>query len=354
LSAGAAVITGFSANTSLGDERQAGAAARAGLARPAELEAQAWDEEDGAVAVVGHPVPTARGFQGEARLLALALEPLTRLWREAALPAGHEVGLLLGTPDLKRRAERAGAALPRARPLPDRLAALAGLPATGKWRQAFPIGHAGFAAAANAALQLLARGEVEACVVGGVDTLCDRLALAALGAEQRLKTADNPVGLQPGEAAAFLLLEKPEAARRRGAKVLARIGGVGVAAEPRSEEDGPLGQGLLAALRELVAAAGAPPAGQAFFVLDRNGEASRAADWGHCQQRLTAGFPGLLPAAQWDPATSFGDTGAASGALGAGLAIRGFDRRYAPAPSAIVLSASDGGPRAALRLDQVR
>ena len=127
-----------------------------------------------------------------------------------------------------------------------------------------------------------------------------------------------------------------------------------MATEPRTGSDEPMGQGLFAALRQLATATGPVATGQAFFVLDRNGETSRANDWGHCLLRLTARMPGLLPAVQWDPAISLGDTGAAGGALGAQVAIRAFARRYAPGSCGIVMSTSEGGARAALRIEQAR
>jgi 3-oxoacyl-[acyl-carrier-protein] synthase-1 len=349
-----AVVTGISANTSLGDAVTTCAAVRARLARPLPLEAEAWTEEDGAVPVTGHPVATVAGFQGEARLLALAVEPLSRLWQESKLGASPEVALLLALPDLQKRAQAAQTTLPQSRSLVDRLASLAGLPAAGAWRRTFALGHAGFATAVDAALKLLAHGDVQTCIVGGVDTLCDEVAIEALTAQGQLKTDDNPVGLQPGEAAAFLLLERPETARQRGARTLARVSGVGIASQPQAEKEPPLGQGLLAALQLLLAATGPLAPGGVFFVLDRNGETARANDWGYCLQRITGRIPGLLPAAQWDPATSLGDTGAASGALGAQLAIRAFARGYAPGVSGIVLSASESGARTALRLEQAR
>ena len=68
----------------------------------------------------------------------------------------------------------------------------------------------------------------------------------------------------------------------------------------------------------------------------------------HLPQRPTVGFSGGLSV--WLPATGFGNTGAASGAVGLCVAVRGLQRNYAPAPVVAVLSASDGAERAALIL----
>jgi 3-oxoacyl-[acyl-carrier-protein] synthase-1 len=351
MSFGGAVVTGLAANTSLGGAVAACAAARGGLARPAPLDALAWDEEDGAIPVVGHPVPTVAGFQGEARLIALGLPAIEEAVRDASLPADEEVAFLLAMPDLDARAKRAGGERPVALGILERLAAASKVPVAAACRQAFLGDQTGFAAAVDAALRLLSAGTVRKCIVGAVDTFCDDLAIDALSAGQQLKTGDNPVGLQPGEAAAFLVLETSEGARRRKASVLGRIVGASSAVEPGDGDRPPVGEGMFASLRQLVETTGPLPRGETFFVLDRNGEAVRANDWGYCQQRIAAHMPEVLPAPEWDPAASFGDTGAASGALAAEIALRAFARGYAPGRCAIVVS-STGGRRAAIRVEK--
>ncbi len=344
-----AAVTAMAANTSLGDTVTACAAVRARLSRPAPLDRQAFDDEEGPKPITGHPVPAVAGFQGEARLLSLALPAVKSL--VASMP-NEEVGLVLALPDVAARAKVAGVQAPRSIGLLNRLLGLTGLRTSPPLCQTFPSGHAGFAMALQAAMQLLAQGRVAACVVGGVDSLCDDLALDAFAAASRLKTGINPVGLQPGEAAAFLLIETPNSARRRNVPPLALLTGVTLAREPRGDDPPPVGEGLAQAVLQLAAATGPLPPRETFFVLDRNGEAIRASDWGYCQRRLVAKMPGLLPAPEWDPAISFGDTGAASGALAAQLVTRGYARGYAPGRTAVLLSSSDGGGRAAIRIER--
>jgi 3-oxoacyl-[acyl-carrier-protein] synthase-1 len=347
-----AAVTGLGASTSLGDARTAAAAARARLARPAPLDALAFVEEDGAVPVVGHPVPAVKGFQAEARLLSLALPALRSLLEAAALPAGEPVALLAALPDLAARAQASGSEPPPRLALLERLARHAGLAVAPDLGQAFAEGAAGFAQAVSAALELLAQGRVAACVVGGVDSHCDDQGIDALAAAGRLKTDDNPVGLQPGEAAAFLLLERSSDARRRKAPVLAQVSGAAQAREPRTGDRPPVGQGFQAALQGLARSSGALPGEGLFLVLDRNGEAWRAADWGNALVRLAKPLPAVASAPDWDPAVSFGDTGAASGALGALLAARALSRGYAPGRCAVVLSSTESGGRGAVRIDR--
>jgi 3-oxoacyl-[acyl-carrier-protein] synthase I len=348
----AAAITALGANTSLGGAVTACAASRARLARPAPLQRVALDPDEGSAPVVGHPVPTVMGFHGDARLLSLALPALREFVTSSHPEAGTRAALCVAVPDVEARARAAGAEVPPRLRFADRLVEASGLTVAPDLRIVFPFGQAGFGLAMEAAAEILAQGRADVCVVGGVDTLCDDLALAALAEEDRLKTGDNPVGLQPGEAAAFLLLEPLDAARRRKAPVLGVVAGFALAHDPRDGQDPPIGEGLAEALRQLAAVTGPFPVGETWFLLDRNGEAVRANDWGYCQQRLMASMHGLLPAAEWDLAITFGDTGAASGALAAQAAVRGFARGYAPGRCAVVLSSSDGGQRAAVRIER--
>ena len=99
-------ITGIGANTSLGGAVSACAAVRARLARPRELPRMAFDAEEGAVPVVGHPVPTVAGFQGEARLLSLAIPALRELVSSTGLDSTAEVALLSPCPTWKPGAGR--------------------------------------------------------------------------------------------------------------------------------------------------------------------------------------------------------------------------------------------------------
>jgi len=349
-----AVIVALTANTSLGDSRTACAAARAGIVRPVPTDGMALEPDGEEVPVVGHAVPFVDGFQGEARLLALGVPALADLVEGAGFQEGEQVGLCLALPDLAARASAVEAPPPPSVKLVERLVLLSRAPVPPSLRETFPAGHAGFGLAVQAALELLGRRRAEACIVGAIDTHLDFLTLDALAAQRRLKTADQPVGVSPGEAAAFMLLASPESARRRKATVLAELQGVGVAREPRTGDDPPMGLGLASAIGELVTATGPLPPGETWFVTDQNGETPRATDWGTCLQRLAGTYQGLLPAATWHPAASFGETGAASGALAAQMAVTGFTRGYAPGRCAVIMSSSDDGQRTAVRIDRPR
>ena len=97
-----------------------------------------------------------------------------------------------------------------------------------------------------------------------------------------------------------------------------------------------------------------PAQEQAFFISDLNGETYRAHEWGGVLVRLKETQGNLLDSLQhWCPALGFGDTGAASGAVSVCVANAAFERGYAPALDAVILSAADDGQRSVMCLGVV-
>jgi 3-oxoacyl-[acyl-carrier-protein] synthase-1 len=90
-------------------------------------------------------------------------------------------------------------------------------------------------------------------------------------------------------------------------------------------------------------------------IVDQNGEVFRASDWGCSLVRLRAA-DGLAEEGvnAWYPAASFGDVGAASGAVATCIAVEAHTRRYAPLPHALILTSSDGPSRAGCVVSAVR
>jgi len=351
-------VTAVGLVSSLGlDATTACAAARAGVARPAPLDA--WvtpPSTEDPVPAVGHPIgPFTRGFDGPGRLLRVAelgsrslaeaapAEVLGRArWVVAgpeALPtappfdadADEEVADEEGGPeddlvadDVTRAKARLGAAL----------ATGSGV-AIRQDRLTVFDGRVGFALGLRLALDRLRTGE--ACVVGAFDSLIRSSVVERLAEHERLDQSGPTPGLAPGEGAVFLVLERgPD----RPALGLVRDAAV-------ADEAAHLYAGLpatgraLAALAQALAGTTAP-----WLIADCNGEPFRSAEWGHALVRAPALREGLEAATY--PALSFGDTGAASGALGLAVALRAFARGYAPAPAALVLSAEATARRSAV------
>lgn len=357
-------IAGMGMVASLGlDAATCCAAARAGILRSRPLPFAFNDVRAKKVEhAVGHQVPfLTEGFEGTARLVRLLAGALQDLEASMGSPLPPRSGCYLSLPsrfrhvtgaeivaneEVRKEMERSAAQSGLERPMDDaaRILQQAGellrfpVPAL---RFVTTVGHTGAAEAISAAIKDLRSGAVKAAVVGGVDSLLEEDSLVWLQVTARLKSSAVPAGLMPGEAAAVLLLTAAQA-QRHGA----HIGGACLRRDKSSflRGDPPLGTALAEVARDAVGHY-EPGDAPVWIVADLNGEPYRATDWGSALVRAqrALGDPVL-----WCPAASFGDTGAAGGAIGVCLAVRALDRGYAPARWSMVLSAADGPDRASL------
>lgn len=371
-------ITGRGMVSSLGsDVVMACAAARAGLVRPAPLELLMQSPEDGeAEAVEGHPAgELTRGFEGFARLVRLTALGLGDLLRQ--VPDGPwrstQTGFYLALPDPLRihtgldliahestRAERSEQAREAMEEPADDIAPrllraaaqLAGWPVDPPLRFSTTSGHTGVAEALQRAMDDLQRGRVGAAVVGGVDSLLEEDVLMWLHNTGRLKRSGVPVGLLPGEAAAFCVLETVRTVRARGDRPLAVVQAVHLEDDDRTLLSGapPDGIALAKTLVQAVDTAGLPHPTAPWVLSDQNGETYRALEWGHVLVRLASTLPALASPVVWYPAASFGDVGAASGAVAICVAIHAFNRGGAPNAIAVIASSAEGVRRTAISI----
>ena len=127
-------------------------------------------------------------------------------------------------------------------------------------------------------------------------------------------------GLNPGEGAALLVLERAEHARRRGARPLCRLAGYGEALEAyHLTRADPQGSGVAAALSQALAQAGVEP--DQLDAVHLHGTATRANDvseYRACQTLLGEALA-RLPGCSTKPMT--GHTFGASGAVSALFAL---------------------------------
>lgn len=130
------------------------------------------------------------------------------------------------------------------------------------------VGHASGLELLAEASALLASGEVQSCLLAGVDSNLDPHRLALLDEGYRVKSARNVDGFCPGEAACALLLEGPR--QRRGGTIKATISalGLGLEPEPLHSDKVSTGAGLVQALRGAL-----PPEGSPDFLLCEIGRA---------------------------------------------------------------------------------
>jgi 3-oxoacyl-[acyl-carrier-protein] synthase-1 len=229
----------------------------------------------------------------------------------------------------------------------------------GRFRQAIPpanqklvfAGHTGVAIALINAANDIRTGRIDRCLIGAVDSCVEPRALRTAAWMNMLKIAPMPFGYIPGEAGAFLLLERAaEIPAASGAPV--RVCGADVANEgqTRLEEKPPLGVGLSQALANCMRQAGDEViSGTGSIVSDLNGDPYRANEWGYCLVRLRSS--GVLePMRLMVPASSFGETGCAAGAVGICVAVRSLQRRYGSGRGVLVALSGDDGTKAAVSL----
>lgn len=219
----------------------------------------------------------------------------------------------------------------------------------------FASGHASALLGVNAACAKLRQGELDACLVAGVDSHLEPETLEALEADDQLHGAgplNNAWGFIPGEAGAAILLMRESVARERGLAPLAAVLGTGVASEPKriKTETICLGEGLTHACGQALAAL---PAGHRVsdVYCDMNGEPYRADEYGFTALRLKEHFESASDFVA--PADCWGDVGAAGGALHLILACAAKVKRYARGPLGFVWASSEGGERAAVLLASV-
>ncbi|MFO0590730.1 MAG: hypothetical protein U0441_24515 [Polyangiaceae bacterium] len=197
-------------------------------------------------------------------------------------------------------------------------------------------GHAGFVEALSRAARDLAQKKVPRAIVGGVDALTDDATVAWLHGARRIKAGDRPVGLFPGEGAAFALLTP---GKTPGAITIA--GAVTTTESATFDRDTPcIGTGLGDAIRRTRLAL-EDGAEIGLVVSDMNGEVYRSEEIGYAFTRALAKTQFRL----WHAADAIGDTGAAAPAIGLGMAARALQRGYARTGAALVLASSDGGLR---------
>lgn len=202
-------------------------------------------------------------------------------------------------------------------------------------------------ALAEEAVAAVGAGRLALAAVGGVDSYLFAPRLEALDGDWRILSDRNPDGFQPGEAAAFFLLEAGREATRRGAVPLARLGGFSAGRLDSSGERPNSGGELSAVLDWLLPSGGPSP----LVVCDLNGESWRMREWGYALSRIGPRLSEGL--ALEHPASALGDVGAATGATLVALATQYLVDKHEDRPGALVWAASDDGERRAVSLGRV-
>ena len=144
------------------------------------------------------------------------------------------------------------------------------------------------------ASSVIAMGGADAVLAGGADVLSSSVfagfhALGVLSA-QKCAPFSLPFGTTLGEGAGFLVLESGEAARKRGAEVLARLSGFGLSGDGYHETSpDPEGGGVTRALRAALADSDLLPEDIGYINAHGTGtEANDPSEWRGIQRCLGA------------------------------------------------------------------
>lgn len=375
-------ITGLGMVSSLGRSVQACAAARAGLTRWTELDAEVSDEDTLELEPLrGHAVRgLTEGFEGTGRLVRLGNAALEDLFLEADLAraAPTRTAVLLCLPGdfyeeshlelrelaplpegalkqrlrTRERAEQEGRRQSLERRLIPQLLALQQPALRPHVSECFFGGGAVLATALQRAMELMGSRTVERCIVGAIDTYVHGRPLEVVRGLGLVRSPNVATGFFPGEAAAFLLLERPDAARLRGARVQAVLRASATAQEPFHRFSGvtPAGAALFEAIAACARQAAPGLRDVARALVSLNGDDFRAMDFGNTLVRL--GNAGLSTAfGHVFPAEHFGELGAATGPVAVCLGVRALARGYAGGRCILGALLSDDMSRGAFLLE---
>jgi len=210
-------------------------------------------------------------------------------------------------------------------------------------------GHAIGIRAIRQAMRNLGEETIDCAIVGGVDSHVHRRALQALEKAGRLKTANHPEGLIPGESAAFVVLERESTVERGRGRVLAKIRSSGYVSGEATRESGDPIRGIVLAEAIRKSLRRSDETSPFDLVLcDLNGERVRMMEWALARNRILAGLEIDPPISH--PAECWGDLGAASSIALLATGAIGVAEEWIPKRNVLVWSASDDGDRGSIAL----
>lgn len=215
-----------------------------------------------------------------------------------------------------------------------------------KTSMAMQEGRGGIFSALLKARELITNREVDACIVGGVDSFLNPIDIEVLQASYRISGPKSTQGLIPGEGAAFVLVSAGKKLSPSGF----RIFGVGISMEsdtvlgPKFSQ----GRGLERALKGAINDSNIPESEISFRISSMNGERYYAWESLLAECRFYRTRRERLPC--WYTGASVGDLGAAAGPLSIIVCAIGIRKGYAPGQLVMCEGASDNGLRGACLL----
>lgn len=214
----------------------------------------------------------------------------------------------------------------------------------------FSYGHSAGLMAMEEASRQIRQGQIEFCLIGGVDSYMQAETLEWLDDEGQLMSGENRSGFPPGESAGFCLLASTAAAHRSGLAVLADVVGTATTLEKNliKTETICIGEGLSSAFSAITSRLKLPEEKINAIYCDMNGERYRTEEFVFTALRQQAAFVDVHDTTL--PADCWGDIGAASGPLFTCLAVASSQRGYARGPRSLMWTSSEAGQRGAALL----
>lgn len=201
------------------------------------------------------------------------------------------------------------------------------------------------------AVEKIAGGDMEACLIGGVDSYLVQDTIRWLEKTGLLHCEDNPNGFTPGEGAAFYILASEARAEREGWQPLARVLGVSCQSEPNPFEGEEVctGRGLRNAIRKACSPSFDEQSRIQHAYCDMNGDRERANELGfllpQVKEFLDNDIELEMPAGKW------GDLGAGTSPALINLAIASSGLGYARGKRTLVWCSSQNNHRGAAFLE---
>ena len=189
------------------------------------------------------------------------------------------------------------------------------------------------------------QGQIEFCLIGGVDSYMEAETLEWLDDEGQLMSGQNRSGFPPGESSGFCLLASRETAYRNRLTILAEIVGVATTIEKNRIKTETIctGDGLSSAFYAITSKIKLPEEKINAIYCDINGERYRTEEFVFTALRQQAAFVDVHDTTH--PADCWGDIGAASGPLFTCLAVASSQRGYAKGLRSFIWTSSEGGQR---------
>ncbi|MBT8339116.1 MAG: hypothetical protein HKP58_03145 [Desulfatitalea sp.] len=375
------VITGLGMVTSIGlDVKTSCASARAGLERKSELELEIVDEQALEMeSLTGNKISLITdGFDGVGRLVQLGVVAIEDLLKYSDLEQNElsntGMAILLRDnyyqnaylqrdivedidddhfrkeiyTDFEREYKEQFRVAERS--LIKNIESYSNIFLKSKLKKCFFGGTADFMSVIDFACTKLRHNEVQRFIIGGIDSLIEGHTLEALNSLGLLHTVENEYGFIPGEAAAFVMLERHDAAVKRDAL----IEGVLVAQEKEMElyhrfsRKTVTGEALSQTIERCLRHSniGRPASSVALGIGNINGDPFYAKEYGNTLVRMKGvGLP--VDFVTWSTASSFGEIGVAAGPSAICVGIRAFAGGYARGENILIWLLSENASRGA-------